>query len=92
MSHRNLVIITKIILIYSIFFIVMKLVIIFGGAWLVPNLVLMLPFLILGIISGIQVKREKYSWWFVGIGAAVIILTRVYETQLAVWIQQQVMS
>ncbi|GAB2774078.1 hypothetical protein [Salinimicrobium soli] len=89
MSHRNLVILTKIILIYSIFFIVMKTVIIFGGAWLLPNLLLMLPFLIIGIIAGIQVKKEKYSWWFVGIGAAVIILTRIYETRLVVWIHQQ---
>lgn len=92
MSQRNLVIITKIILIYSIFFIVMKLVIIFGGAWLVPNLLLIIPFLILGIISAIQVKRENYSWWFVGIGAAVIILTRIYESQFSVWVQQQVTS
>ena len=92
MSHRNLVILTKIILFYSIFYIIMKAVVIFGGAWLVPNLLLMLPFLILGIISGIRVKRENYSWWFVGIGATVIILTRIYETQLAVWIQQQLIN
>lgn len=92
MSHRNLVILTKIILFYSIFYIIMKTIAIFGGAWLVPNLLLMIPFLILGIISGFQVKRENYSWWFVGIGAAVIILTRIYETEFAVWVQQQVIS
>lgn len=89
MSHRNLVILTKIILIYSIFFIVMKSFIIFNGAWLMPNLVLMIPYVILGIIAGIQVKRENYSWWLVGIGAAVIILTRIYETSFSVWLQQQ---
>ena len=92
MSHRNLVILTKIILFYSIFYIIMKAVVIFGGAWLVPNLLLMLPFLILGIISGIRVKRENYSWWFVGIGATVIILTRIYETQLAIYIQQHLIN
>ncbi|NJY63311.1 hypothetical protein HC174_11145 [Salinimicrobium sp. CDJ15-81-2] len=92
MSHRNLVILTKIILFYSIFYIIMKTIAIFGGAWFVPNLLLMIPFLILGIISGIQVKRENYSWWFVGIGAAVIILTRIYETEFSVWVQQQVIS
>lgn len=92
MSHRNLVILTKIILFYSIFYIIMKTIAIFGGAWLVPNLLLMIPFLILGIISGFQVKRENYSWWFVGIGATVIILTRIYETEFAVWVQQQVIS
>ena len=92
MSYRNLVILTKIILIYSIFYIVMKTVIIFGGAWLWPNLLLMLPYFILGIISAIQVKRETYSWWLVGIGAAVIILTRVYETSFSIWVQQQLIS
>ncbi|MCY2687431.1 hypothetical protein [Salinimicrobium sp. TH3] len=92
MSYRNLVILTKIILIYSIFYIVMKTVIIFGGAWLWPNLLLMLPYLILGIIAAIQVKREAYSWWLMGIGAAVIILTRVYETSFSIWVQQQVIS
>lgn len=92
MSHRNLVILTKIILIYSIFFVVMKAVIIFGGAWLVPNLLLMVPYLVLGIIAAVQVKEENYSWWFVGIGAAVIIITRIYETSFSVWVQQQVVS
>ncbi|SOC81025.1 hypothetical protein SAMN06296241_2597 [Salinimicrobium sediminis] len=89
MSHRNLVILTKIILFYSIFYIIMKAIAIFGGAWLVPNLLLMVPFLILGIIAGLQVKKEQYSWSFVGIGAAVIILTRIYETEFAFWVQQQ---
>ena len=90
MSHRNLVIITKIILFYSIFFIFMKAVIIFQGAWLIPNLLLMLPFLILVAIAGFQVKQEKYSWIFVFVGSAVIILTRIYETELAYWLQGQV--
>ena len=92
MSQRNLVILTKIILFYSLFYIIMKTIAIFGGAWLWPNLLLMIPYLILGIIAALQVKRENYSWWFVGIGAAVIIITRVYETQFSIWVQQQVTS
>ena len=90
MSYRNLVILTKIILFYSIFYIIMKAIAIFGGAWLVPNLLLMIPFLILGIISGLQVKKEQYSWWFVGIGAAVIILVRIFEAEFAFWVQQMI--
>ena len=89
MSHRNLVIITKIILFYSIFYIFMKIVILFQDAWLVPNLLLMVPFLLLGIIAGWQVKKEKYSWIFVFVGAAVVILTRIYETRISYWIQEQ---
>ena len=90
MSHRNLVIITKIILFYSIFFIFMKTVIIFQGAWLIPNLALMAPYLVLAAVAGFKVKQEKYSWIFVFVGAAVIILTRIYETELAFWLQGQV--
>lgn len=90
MSHRNLVILTKIILFYSLFFIFMKAVILFQGAWLIPNLVFMLPFAILAGVSWVQVKKETYSWFFVAIGAAVIILTRIYETQFSVWMQQLV--
>lgn len=92
MSHRNLVIITKIILFYSIFYIFMKAVILFQGAWLLPNLLLILPFLVLACISGWQVKKEKYSWVFVLIGAAIIILTRIYETRLSFWIESMVSS
>lgn len=90
MSHRNLVILTKIILFYSLFFILMKTVILFQGAWLIPNLILMLPFFILAVISGLQVKKEKYSWFFVAIGAAIIILTRIYESRLVFWLQEQI--
>ena len=92
MSHRNLVILTKIILFYSIFFIFMKAVILFQGAWLIPNLVLMLPFAILALLAGRQIKMENYSWFFVAVGAATIILIRVYETELAFWLQQQVVT
>ena len=92
MSQRNLVILTKIILFYSLFFIFMKLVVIFQGAWLVPNLVLMLPYIILGAVAGMLVKQENYSWLFVAVGAAVIILTRIYESEFAFWLQQQVTS
>ena len=86
MSRRNLIILTKIILFYSLFYILMKFIFIVKGYWLFPNIVLMLPFIGLAIISGFQVKKERYSWLFVGIGAAVIILTRVFEAELVLWL------
>ncbi|WP_051205556.1 hypothetical protein [Salinimicrobium xinjiangense] len=92
MSHRNLVIITKIILFYSLFYIVMKAIVIFGEAWLIPNLLLMIPYFILAGIGWMHLKRDDYSWWYVGIGSAVIILTRIYESQFSLWVQQQVVS
>lgn len=90
MSRRNLIILTKIILFYSIFYIFMKaIVVIFGNAWPVPNILLSLPYVILAAISWWQVKQENYSWLFVFIGAAIIVLTRIYERDLAFWVQQQ---
>ena len=90
MSQRNLIIITKIILFYSIFFVGLKLFVIFSGGWPIPNLLLMLPFALLAIISGVMVKKESYSWFFVAIGALIIILMRIYETRLTFWLQEQV--
>ena len=90
MPHKNLVILTKIILFYSLFYIFMKVVVVlFGDAWPVPNLLLSLPYVILALISWWQVKQEKFSWLFVFIGGAVIILTRVYEAQFSLWVQEQ---
>ncbi|MGB7842527.1 MAG: hypothetical protein WBL21_07040 [Salinimicrobium sp.] len=86
MSRRNLIILTKIILFYSLFYILMKFIFIFKGYWLLPNLILMLPFAILAAVSGWQVKNERFSWLFVAIGAAAIILTRVYESQIVMWL------
>ncbi len=86
MSRRNLIILTKIILFYSLFYILMKFIFIFKGYWLMPNLILMLPFLITAGISGWQVKKEQYSWLFVAIGAALIILTRIFEADLVLWL------
>ncbi|MEG9328133.1 hypothetical protein V6B16_09345 [Salinimicrobium catena] len=90
MSHRNLVILTKIVLFYSLFYVLLKaIVLVFGNAWLVPNLLLTLPYLLLAALGWWQMKKENYSWWYVAAGAAVIILTRIYEMQFSVWVQQQ---
>lgn len=89
MSERNLIILTKIILIYSIFLIGVKIFILFQGAWLVPNLLLMMPFVILALIAGMMIRKKEYSWYFALAGALVIILIRAYETRLVVWFQQQ---
>lgn len=90
MSQRNLIILTKIILFYSIFFVGMKIFIVLKGAWIIPNLMVAVPFLILAVISGLMVRNEKYSWFFVAVGAAVIILTRVYELRLVQWLHNTI--
>ena len=84
MSHRNLVILTKIILFYSLFYILIRVISIFDHDLLVPYLMLIFPFLILAVMSGWQIMKKKFSWLFVLIGAAIIILIRIYEKEL-VW-------
>lgn len=90
MTQRNLIIITKIILFYSIFFIGVKLFVLFQGAWIIPNLLLAFPFLILALIAGYLGKTKNYSWTFVALGAVIIILIRILESRLVHWIQEQI--
>ena len=50
-------IISKIIVFYSVFYVVMKLIaILFDDVWVVPNLILALPFLLFAIIGGLLMK------------------------------------
>ena len=87
MAQRNLVIISRIILIYSFFFIGIKFFAILRGAWLEANLILCLPFVALAAI-GIYLNRlKKYSWVYVISGILIIGLMRYYERDLAVALQ-----
>jgi len=81
MPTNNLkAIISKIILFYSVFFVVMKIIaILFENAWPIPNLILALPFLIFAIIGGLMMKKETYSWIYVIAGVLVISVLRYYE-------------
>lgn len=90
MAHRNLVIVTKIILIYSFFFIGIKAFAILKGAWLEANLILCLPFIILAAV-GVYLNRSKnYSWIYVISGIIIIGLIRYFERDWAVFIQEAV--
>ncbi len=79
-------IISKIIVFYSVFYVVMKLIaIIFDGAWALPNLILALPFFIIAIVGGLLMKKEQFSWIFVVVGVIVISAIRYYEAK---WVIQ----
>ena len=87
MALRNLVIISRIILIYSFFFIGIKFFAILRGAWLEANLILCLPFAALAAI-GLYLNRLKInSWVYVISGILVIGLMRYFERDLAVALQ-----
>ena len=86
-SQRYLVLISKIIFFYSIFYVVMKVLAIFQGAWIIPNIILALPYLIFSIVGGIMVKRNSYHWAYVIAGAIVISVIRYYEQEWMVQLQ-----
>lgn len=77
--------ISKIILFYSFFYVVMKLIaILFQDAWAIPNLILALPFVIFAAIGWIMLKREEYSWIYVIAGVVIISVIRYYEMEWVV--------
>lgn len=78
-SERYLVLISKIIFFYSVFYVIMKIIAVFGGAWLKPNLILSLPYLAFAVVGGIMVKRNSYHWAYVIAGVILISIVRYYE-------------
>lgn len=90
MKDRNLkALVSKIILFYSVFYVVMKLIaILFQGAWPIPNLILALPYVIFAIIGWRMLKTNTYSWIYVIAGIIIISLIRYYEMDWQVDLQQ----
>lgn len=81
--------VSKIILFYSVFYVIMKLIaILFQGAWPIPNLLFTIPYLIFAAIGWRMMKREHFSWIYVIAGVIVISVIRYYEMEWMVAIQQ----
>lgn len=89
MPIKNLeVLLSKVILFYSVFYIVMKtFAILFEGVWVLPNIILALPFVILAVLGGVMIKQKNFSWIFVIAGILVIGLVRYYEAEWVVLLQ-----
>lgn len=81
MTKRNLILISKIIFFYSIFYMIMKLIAVMRGAWWEANLILSLPYLIFTLIGAYMLKTGKYYWAYVIAGIIVISLVRYYEKE-----------
>ncbi len=80
---------SKIILFYSIFYVVMKLIaVIFQNAWPIPNLLFTFPYILFAIIGWRMMKTENFSWSYVIAGVLVISIIRYYEMEWMVAIQQ----
>ena len=88
-ADRYLVLISKIIFFYSIFFVVMKVISMFQGAWLIPNLILSLPYLVFGLVGGYMVKYNRYHWAYVIAGVILISIVRYYEVEWMLQLQER---
>ncbi|MCF4101018.1 hypothetical protein L1I30_05025 [Gillisia sp. M10.2A] len=79
-------ILCKIILFYSVFYVVMKLIaILFDGAWPIPNLILVLPFIAFAVVGGLMFKRDYFTWTYAILGIIIISVIRYYEAE---WVLQ----
>lgn len=80
---------TRIVIIFSAVFIFMKLFAIFSqGLWLVPNLIICLPALILGYTGFWLLQNNKAHIGFVVLSLIVFILVRLYEEQMQLYFYQ----
>lgn len=87
-AKRNKNIITKITVIYSAFYIILKFSAVFQGQWIWANLTLALPYLILGLTGIYLLKNEIENWFYVVISIVVISLIRYYESELVVQLHE----
>lgn len=89
-AEKNKLIITKIVVIYSGFFLLLKLSAIFQGGWVVPNLLMALPLILLGLLGYYLLKTNSTNWLY-AIGSIVIIsAVRYYEQDLIVWLHNSI--
>lgn len=77
--NKYLVSLTKIASVYCFFFILLKSIALFRGAWVIPNVILAIPFIVLGILTAYTILYKKYSWTITIITIVIIIAVRYYE-------------
>lgn len=87
--NKYLVSLTKIVSVYCFFFVLLKSIAIFRGAWMIPNVILAIPFLIMGILTAYTVLYKKYSWIITIITVVLIIAVRYYEVDLVYFLQNK---
>ena len=81
---------TKIVVIFSGIFIFMKFfAVLTQELWVLPNLIIALPALFLGIAGFMLLKKRKTNWWFILFAFVVFVAIRLNEESWVVWLQQQ---
>ncbi|ETN97001.1 hypothetical protein SAMN04487906_2723 [Zhouia amylolytica] len=85
---KSLIIITKIVAFYCLFYAGVKVFGVFQGMWLVPNLFIALILLINAALGFIIIKRNSYNWWYAIIGVVFISALRYYESEVSNYLYQ----
>lgn len=89
MIRSNLrIVLFRIIILYCLFYAVVKIIGIWKGMWLIPNLIIVFGLAIIGIIGIWLVKQNKYPLIYVMAGSLFIVLLRVYETRWVFYLNQ----
>ncbi|MDN6280863.1 MAG: hypothetical protein L0J45_07650 [Psychroflexus sp.] len=91
-AERTQLTVAKITVFYALFFVAMKIVIIFQGAWMLPNLLISLPVILTGLAAWYLLKIHKVNWLFVIISIVVISAVRYYETEAVHWLHSYLNS
>lgn len=84
--NKYLVSLTKIIAFYSIFFVLIKSIAIVRGAWLMPNILVSIPIIAVGIWCAFTSYTQKYNWFAAGFGTAVVIIMRYFEEAIVFYL------
>lgn len=93
-AARTCEVISKVILFYSVFYVVMKVINIFSRDGVMglplPNLILCIPFVIFGLVGFNFVKKNHYSWIYVALGVIFISLVRYFNNsgEIILWLSQ----
>lgn len=82
---RTLVIVSRIIWYYSIFYVVLKVITFFSETVRIPHLILALPFAVMALLGWRMEKRNSYSWIYAITGILFISVVRYYESE---WIAE----
>lgn len=87
--NKYLVSLTKIVSVYCFFFVLLKSLAIIRGAWMIPNLIIAIPFILMGILTAYTVLYKKYSWAITILTVVLIIATRYYESGWVHFLQNE---
>lgn len=87
-NPRNKITIYKITIIYAAFYFLMKIYAIINGSWLLPNIIISLPILLIGFLAWWQLKQDKTNWWFIAISIIVVSAVRYYEQDWVYYLNQ----